>query len=178
MTSGSVITETIFISDPHAGPKSGSISKIRRRSRCRRSSTRRRKTSSTSLVSLLCECAVGDEGMHVGVEVGGVGAERLDRDDQARCDVPPVEDRTKARNDGVAGRAGEQAEQAPLALEQPEQDARNREHDVAVRDGLEDLRDDVLREQRRALGLVARTEVTCPAGEGEQVLGPAVGDYK
>ena len=29
MTLGSVITETIFIADPHAGHKSGSISKMR-----------------------------------------------------------------------------------------------------------------------------------------------------
>ena len=33
MTLGSVITETIFISDPHAGHKSGSTSKMRLRSR-------------------------------------------------------------------------------------------------------------------------------------------------
>ena len=33
-------------------------------------------------LSLLCKCAVGDEYMHVRVEVGGVGAEGLDRDDQ------------------------------------------------------------------------------------------------
>ncbi len=112
--------------------------------------------------------------MHVRVEVGGVRAERLDRDDQARCDVVAIEDRADARDDGVTRRTGEQAEQAPLALEQPAQDARNREHDVAVRHGLEDLRDDVLREQRRALGLAARAEVASSAGEREQVLGPAV----
>jgi hypothetical protein len=106
--------------------------------------------------------------MHVGVEVGGVRAECLDRDDQARRDVVAIEDRADARDDRVARRAGEQAEQAPLALEQSAQDARNREHDVAVRDGLEDLRDDLLREQRRALRLAARTEVAGPAGEGEQ----------
>ena len=119
-------------------------------------------------LSTLRKCAVGDERMHVGVEVGGVGAERLDRDDQARRRVVAIEDRADARDDRVTSRAGEQAEQAPLALEQPAQDTRNREHDVAVRDGLEELRDDVLREQRRALGLAARTEVTCPAGEREQ----------
>jgi hypothetical protein len=117
---------------------------------------------------LLCICAVGEVGVHVGVEVGGVRAERLDRDDQARCDARPVEDRANARDDGMASRAGEQAEQAPLALEQPAQDTWNRENDVAVRDGREDLRDDVLREQRRALGLAARTEVVGPAGEREQ----------
>ncbi len=33
MTSGSVITETIFISDPQAGHRSGSTSKMRRSSR-------------------------------------------------------------------------------------------------------------------------------------------------
>jgi hypothetical protein len=102
------------------------------------------------------------------------GAERLDRDDQARRDVVAIEDRADARDDRVAGRAGEQAEQAPLALELPAQDARDREHDLAVRDGLEELRDDVLREQRRALRLTARTEVASPAREGEQVLRPAV----
>ena len=52
--------------------------------------------------------------------------------------------------------------------------ARDRQHDVAVWHGLEDLRDDVFREQRRALRLAARTEVAGPAGEGEQVLRPAV----
>ena len=62
--------------------------------------------------------------MRVGVEVGGVRAERLDRNDQARRDVVAIEDRANARDDRVAGRAGEQAEQASLALEQPAQDAR------------------------------------------------------
>ncbi len=76
-------------------------------------------------LSLLCECAVGEEGVHVGVEVGGVRAERLDRDDQARCDVVAIEDRADARDDRVARGAGEQAEQAPLALEQPAQDTWN-----------------------------------------------------
>jgi len=76
--------------------------------------------------------------------------------------------RSDARDDRVAGRAGEQAEQAPLALEQSAQDARNREHEVTVRHGLEDLRDDMLREQRRALRLAARTEVASPAGERKQ----------
>ena len=33
MTLGSVITETIFIFDPHAGHSSGSISKMRRSNR-------------------------------------------------------------------------------------------------------------------------------------------------
>jgi len=33
MTSGSVITETIFIADPHAAHRSGSTSKMRRSSR-------------------------------------------------------------------------------------------------------------------------------------------------
>ena len=108
------------------------------------------------------------------VEVGGVRAERLDRDHETWRDVVAIEDRADARDDRVASRAGEQAEQAPLALEQPAQDTWNRENDVAVRDGLEDLRHDVLREQRRAHGLAARTEVASPAGEGEQVLGPAV----
>jgi hypothetical protein len=51
---------------------------------------------------------------------------------------------------------------------------RNRDHDVALRDGLEDLRDDMLREQRRALGQAARTEVARAAREREQVLRPAV----
>ena len=64
--------------------------------------------------------------MHVGVEVGGVRTERLDRDHETWCDVVAIDDRADARDDGVAGRAGEQAEQAPLALEQPAQDARNR----------------------------------------------------
>jgi len=66
---------------------------------------------------LLCKCAVGEEYMHVGMEVGGVGAERLDRNDQARRDVVAIENRADARDDRVASRAGEQAEQAPLALE-------------------------------------------------------------
>ncbi len=90
-------------------------------------------------LSLLCKCAVGDERMHVRVEVGGVRAERLDRDHETRRDIPPIEDRADARDDRVTCRAGEQAEQAPLALEQSAQDARNREHDVPVRDGLEEL---------------------------------------
>ena len=64
--------------------------------------------------------------MHVGVEVGGVRTERLDRDHETRRDVVAIEDRADARDDRVAGRAGEQAEQAPLVVEQPAQDARNR----------------------------------------------------
>ena len=71
--------------------------------------------------------------MHVGVEVGGVRAERPDRDHETRRDVVAIEDRANAGDDRVAGRAGEQSEQAPLALEQPAQDARNREHDLAQR---------------------------------------------
>jgi len=110
----------------------------------------------------------------VGVEVGCVRTERLDREYETRRDVVAIEDRADARDDRVTRRAGEQAEQAPLALEQPAQDTWNREHDVAVRDGLEDLLDDVLREQRRALGPAARTEVASSAGESEQVLGGAV----
>ena len=112
--------------------------------------------------------------MHVGVEVGCVRTERLDREYETRRDVVAIEDRADARDDRVTRRAGEQAEQAPLALEQPTQDTWNREHDVAVRHGLEDLRDDVLREQRRALGPAARAEVAGPAGERERVLGAAV----
>ena len=61
-------------------------------------------------LALLIECTVGDEGMHVGVEVGRVGAERLNRDHEARRDVVAIEDRADARDDRVAGRAGEQAE--------------------------------------------------------------------
>ncbi len=64
--------------------------------------------------------------MHVGVEVGGVRTERLDRDHETRRRVVAIEDRADARDDRVTSRAGEQAEQAPLALEQPAQDARNR----------------------------------------------------
>jgi len=112
--------------------------------------------------------------MHVGVEVGGVRAERLNREHETRCDVVAIDDRANARDDRVTSRAGEQAKQTPLALEQPAQDTWNRENDVAVRHGLEDLRHDVLREQRRALGLAARTEVASSAGEREQVLGAAV----
>jgi len=45
---------------------------------------------------------------------------------------------------------------------------------LAERHGLEDRRDDVLREQRRALRLAARAGIASPAGEREQVLGAAV----
>jgi hypothetical protein len=134
MTLGSVITETIFISAPHAGHKSGSTSKMRRSSRAqlaregegdrfgvrigrgahvhasaldllddvdrhRPAGQVARKTLGAvqalehaaaedlldeprvevrqlQELSLLIECAVGDEGVHVGMEVGGVGAER------------------------------------------------------------------------------------------------------
>ena len=57
------------------------------------------------------KCAVGEEYMHVGVEVGGVRAERLDRDDQSRRDIVAIEDRAAARGRsrheprGRAGRA-------------------------------------------------------------------------
>ena len=60
--------------------------------------------------------------MHVGVEVGGVRTERLDRDHETWCDVVAIEDRADARDDRVASRAGEQAKQTPLALEQSTQD--------------------------------------------------------
>ena len=110
--------------------------------------------------------------MHVGVEVGGVRAEGLDREDETRCDIAPVKDRADTRDDRVASRAGKQAEKLTLALEHPPQRARDRQHDVAVRDGLEDLGDDMFRKERRPLGLAARAEVAGPTGKREQVLGP------
>ena len=61
-------------------------------------------------LSFFIECAAGDEGMHVGVEVGRVRAERLNRDHEARRDVVAIENRADARDDRVAGRAGKQAE--------------------------------------------------------------------
>ena len=109
--------------------------------------------------------------MHVGVEVGGVRAEGLDREDETWCDVAPIEDRADARNDRVAGRGGEQAEQPALALEQSPQHARDRQHEVTVRDRLEDLGDDVLGKQRRALGLAARASDPL-----EAALEPAAGE--
>ena len=76
-------------------------------------------------LSFLCIGAVGDERMHMGMEVGGVGAEGLDREYETWCNVTAIEDRADARDDRVAGRAGKQAEQPTLALEHPAQDARN-----------------------------------------------------
>jgi hypothetical protein len=38
--------------------------------------------------------------------------------------------------------------------------------------GLEDLGDELLREERRALGLARGTEIPCLAGEREQMLAP------
>ena len=60
-------------------------------------------------LAILIECAVGDEGIHVGVEVGHVGAERLNRDNEARRDVVAIEDRADARHDRVAGRGSSEA---------------------------------------------------------------------
>ena len=57
-------------------------------------------------LSFLCIGAVGDERVHVGVEVGCVRAEGLDREYETWCDVAPIEDRPDAWDDRVAGRAG------------------------------------------------------------------------
>jgi hypothetical protein len=43
------------------------------------------------------ECAVRDERMHVGVDVGGVRAERPDRDDQAERAPPALEQAAESR---------------------------------------------------------------------------------
>lgn len=195
MTSGSVITETICISVPHAGQRSGSISKIRRSNRAQVAledealgsgsawaraapavSSRSRGDGCTAEVTceplgagrliladaLLAEHgkarvdpsqqgtekplrqplgvvkpvqhppaehllhqprievrqlvkltrrrepAIGGQHVQVRVEIGSEGAEGLDRHDQARTHVPPVEDRPEARHERVPGRQRQQ----------------------------------------------------------------------
>jgi hypothetical protein len=119
--------------------------------------------------------SVGDERMQGRVEVRRVGAERLDRDDKARLHVAPVEDRAEARDDSVATRTGDEPQQPPFALQDASQDPRDRQHDVPMGHSLENLGDQLLGEQGRALGLAGGAEVAGLAAEGEQVLGAAVG---
>jgi hypothetical protein len=45
---------------------------------------------------------------------------------------------------------------------------------VTVRHGLEDLVDELLGEQRRALGLARSAEIPCLTGEREQMLAPTL----
>ena len=57
--------------------------------------------------NFFCRRAVGDDRMHLGVEAGGVRAERLDREDETRRDVVAIEDRADARNrEGHASATG------------------------------------------------------------------------
>lgn len=73
----------------------------------------------------------------------------------------------------VIGSAREQTQERTLALEEPAQRLRDRENQVAVRDGGGNLLQELLGEPDGTLRLTARADVARLAGEGEQVLSPA-----
>lgn len=134
-----MITDTTFMSTPHAGQTSGSTSKILRNSRAQ---------------------LAGRWGQML-ARLGDLLAERMD----------PVQGIESKRT--LSG-SGEEPQEAALALEQSPQRPGDGEDDVAVGHGGEDLFRELLREERRALGLTGRREVAGLAGERLEVL-PAAG---
>ena len=81
------------------------------------------------------------------------GPEGLNRGDAARPNVLAPEQLLEAEQDGIIGRAGEQAQELALAFEQAADGSGYREHKVAMGYPLEALLDQLLCEQGRALGL-------------------------
>jgi hypothetical protein len=99
------------------------------------------------------EGAPGDQGMDVGVEVRGVGAEGLERGDAGGEDVLALEHGAEALLDRGVGAAREQAEESALAFEESAERLGDREHVVSVGNGGEDLLAQLLGKERGALGL-------------------------
>ncbi len=113
---------------------------------------------------------------HQGVDVRMPVAERaegLNRGHDARECIAAVEPGLQAEPQGVVGRAAENGEQAAVALEEAAEGLGNREYHMTVRYRLAHHLQEVFREECRALGLAARTEVARLTGERDQVLGPA-----
>ena len=141
----------------------------RKRSSSTRASITARGTSAprssiSPSVTIACMC-----GMPV-----AVGAEGLDGGDHARQGVSTLQHLLEAAARRLVGCAAQDAEQSPLALEEPPERLGHREHHVAVRDGQQHDLDEEGAQQRGPLGLAAWAEVACLAGEGQQVLGLAV----
>jgi hypothetical protein len=115
---------------------------------------------------------VGRERVDVRVERES-RAEGLDRRDEAGRGVLSPRAVAEVAAQSGEGATGEEREEGPLAREEAPKRLRDREDVVPVRDGREDLLE-VLREERRALRLARGAEVAGAAGEGEQVLAPAL----
>src|SRR6056297_235331 len=84
--------------------------------------------------------------------------------------VAPADDLAEHHLDRAVRALREDLQQLALPLEQAAQSLRDGEGHVAVRDVVEDLLDQLLAEQRAALGLAARTEVARLAAEGQKML--------
>src|SRR3989442_5073100 len=104
------------------------------------------------------------------MKIGSERAERLDRDDAAGADVGAAKQRLATPQDGVVGRARQQAEQAAFALEEAADGPGDREGPVSIGHGGKDLAGELLGKERRPFGLAARTDAAGAATEGEQVL--------
>ena len=117
---------------------------------------------------------VGDQRVHVRMPVA-VGTEGLDGGHHARQGVTPPEHLLEAAPRSLVGRAAQDAKQSPLALEEPAKRLGHGEDDMSMRDRKQHDLDQERAEQRGTLGLAARAEVARLAGEGQQVLGLAVG---
>ena len=104
-------------------------------------------------LSLGVEGSLGYQCVNVGMEVGGVGAEGLQRGDAAGEGVGAAEDGSEALLDGGVGAAREQAEESALAFEETAERLGDGEHVVTMRNRSEDLVCESLGEERGALGL-------------------------
>jgi len=89
------------------------------------------------------------------VEVTAEGTERLQNHYTTGANVLAVKQRLEGLEHGSIRRLQQQTEQLALALDEPAQDAWDRECPVAVRHGRENLARQLLRKKHGALGLAA-----------------------
>jgi hypothetical protein len=121
----------------------------RRSASCRRWRKRRQKLSFPG------KDAVGKQGMSVGMEVGAVGPEGLQRDDAAGADVTAFQARLEGFQNRRIGGLGQEAEQLAVAFDETAQDPGDGKGPVAMQDGGQDLGGEFLGKQERAFGLAA-----------------------
>jgi len=110
------------------------------------------------------ENLVGDDGVDVRVEVRGECTEGLDRRDTAGTDVGAAEKSLEGLEDGVVGGAGQQAEEATLAIEKAAQGLRDGEGPVSVRQRSQDIVGEFFGKQGGTLGLATAAEISGAAG--------------
>jgi hypothetical protein len=94
----------------------------------------------------------------MGMKIGG-RTKCVDGRDDSRPHVVPGVDGAQGPQDGVIGGAREQPEQPSVRFEKPPQRPGDGERPVPVWH-VREILDDLLREERGALGLAARAEVS------------------